>query len=119
MALAQIKTYTEDDYYKLPEDVRAELIEGQFYDMSAPSRIHQEILGGLYFTIRQYIRSKDGSCRVYPAPFAVKLFADDKTSLNRISVSYAALTSSQSEAARVRRTGLSKSSPRATGKGTM
>ncbi len=79
MALAQTKIYTEDDYYNLPEDVRAELIDGQFYDMSAPSRIHQEILGGLYFTIRQYIREKGGSCKAYPAPFAVKLFADDKT----------------------------------------
>ena len=28
MALAQAKLYTEDDYYNLPENVRAELIEG-------------------------------------------------------------------------------------------
>lgn len=79
MAFAQIKTYTEDDYYNLPEDVRAELIDGQFYDMSAPSRIHQEILSELHITIGQYLRSKDGPCRVYPAPFAVKLFHDRKT----------------------------------------
>ena len=31
MALAQLKTYTEEDYYSLPEDVRAELIDGQLY----------------------------------------------------------------------------------------
>ena len=28
-------------------------------------------------TIANYIDSKDGSCEVYPAPFAVKLFEDD------------------------------------------
>ncbi len=43
MALSQRKTYTEEDYYHLPEDVRAELIDGQIYSMSAPSRAHQEI----------------------------------------------------------------------------
>lgn len=34
------KNYTEDDYYNLPETIRAELIDEQFYDMSAPSRVH-------------------------------------------------------------------------------
>ena len=45
--------------------------------MSAPSRIHQKILMFLSKTIANYIDSKDGSCEVYPAPFAVKLFEDD------------------------------------------
>ena len=79
MAPAQMKTYTEEDYYSLPEDIRSELIDGQFYAMSAPSRIHQEILSELHITIGQYLREKKGSCRVYPAPFAVRLFADRKT----------------------------------------
>lgn len=78
MSLPQLKTYTEEDYYNLPEDVRAELINGQFYDMSAPSRIHQEILGSMYVAISNHIKSKGGSCRVYPAPFAVKLLNDKK-----------------------------------------
>jgi len=79
MPLAQLKFYTEDDYYELPENVRAELIDGQFYDMAAPSRIHQEILNALNNTIYNYIRLKKGSCKIYPAPFAVKLFNDRKT----------------------------------------
>lgn len=77
MALAQLKTYTEEDYYNLPEDVRAELIEGQIYYMSAPNRIHQEVLNSINNTIYNYIRSKNGNCKVYPAPFAVKLFQDN------------------------------------------
>lgn len=35
-ALAQTKLYTKDDYYNLPENVHAELVDGQFYGMSAP-----------------------------------------------------------------------------------
>lgn len=76
MALPQEKGYTEEDYYNLPENVRAELIDGQFYNMSSPSRVHQELLMELSATILNYIKAKGGSCRVYPAPFAVKLFND-------------------------------------------
>ena len=79
MALAQPKLYTEEDYYNLPENVRAELIDGQFYYMAAPSRMHQKILSHLHATIYNYINSKDGLCEVYPAPFAVKLFSNSKT----------------------------------------
>lgn len=80
MALAQAKEYTEDDYYNLPENVRAELIDGNLiYNQAAPSRIHQTILMEVSGTIRNYFRSKGGSCRVYPAPFAVKLREDKKT----------------------------------------
>lgn len=80
MALAQIKLYTEEDYYNLPENVRAELIDGHLiYNQDAPSRIHQTILGELYLVIGQYIKSKGGSCKVYPAPFAVKLKEDRNT----------------------------------------
>lgn len=78
-AVNQSPVYTEDDYYRLPENVRAELIDGQFYSMSAPSRIHQTLLIELCTIINNYLKSKKGSCRVYPAPFAVKLFSDNKT----------------------------------------
>ena len=64
----------------MPEDIRAELIEGNLiYNQSAPSRIHQTILMELSGTIRDYFKAKKGSCRVYPAPFAVKLREDRRT----------------------------------------
>lgn len=47
MAIPQKQIYTETDYYALPEDIRAELIDGQIYYQAAPSRIHQKILGKL------------------------------------------------------------------------
>ena len=59
MALTQAKIYTEDDYYNLPENVRAELIGGNLiYNQAAPSRIHQAILGELYTVINNHIKSK-------------------------------------------------------------
>ncbi len=80
MSLAQTKPDTEQDYYNLPENIRAELIDGQLiYNQAAPSRIHQTILSELHLIIGQYIKSKGGSCRVYPAPFAVKLWEDRPT----------------------------------------
>ncbi len=71
--------YTEEDYYRIPDKFRAELIEGQIYYQAAPSRLHQEISGFLYASIFNYIRAKSGVCRVYHAPFAVKLFNDRNT----------------------------------------
>lgn len=78
MTLAQAKIYTEEDYYNIPEDIRAELIDGQIYYQAAPGRLHQKISGQLYTNISQYISKKNGTCEVYYAPFAVKLFKDKK-----------------------------------------
>lgn len=72
------KPYTLDDIYALPEGTRAELIDGQIYYMAPPSRKHQDIVGELFGTIREYIKSNHGSCKPYIAPFAVFLNADNK-----------------------------------------
>lgn len=76
-ALAQEKIYTIDDIYTLPEGTRAELIDGQIYYMAQPSRKHQDILSFMHLAIGNYIAENNGECKVYPAPFAVFLFADD------------------------------------------
>lgn len=72
------RTYTLDAIYSLPEGERAELIDGRIYSMSPPSRKHQKITGELFGMIREYIKSNNGSCEPYVAPFAVFLTADDK-----------------------------------------
>ena len=69
--------YTTDYIYNLPDGRRAELIDGKIYDMAPPSRIHQELLSELHYEIRGYIEKTNGSCKVYPAPFAVFLNKDD------------------------------------------
>ena len=70
--------YTSKDYWALPEGCRSELIDGQLYDIAPPSRIHQEIVFGILYLLKKHIESKKGGCKVYPAPFAVNLDADDK-----------------------------------------
>lgn len=54
------KDYTEDDYYSIPENIRAELIKGKIYYSASPSRIHQEVLSFLHATIYAYIKEKKG-----------------------------------------------------------
>lgn len=70
------QTMTLEEYEALPEGVRVEIIRGkvyQTYDMASPSMVHQEILSELHIEIGNYLRSKKGDCRVFPAPFDVKL----------------------------------------------
>lgn len=79
MPLPQKRIYTSEDYWNLPDNQRAELIGGQLYDMAPPSRIHQELVQQLSRIIGNYIALQGGSCKLYPAPFAVNLNTDDKT----------------------------------------
>lgn len=58
MPLPKEELYTIGDIYSLPEGERAELIDGQIYDMAPPSRHHQEISMELSTAIQSYIRSK-------------------------------------------------------------
>ena len=46
--------------------------------MAPPTRRHQLITGNLFTIINTYIKSREGSCEPYIAPFAVFLNADDK-----------------------------------------
>lgn len=78
MPLLKSNTYTSEDYWNLPEGERAELIDGKLYAMAPPSRIHQELISELHFAIKTYISDHNGDCKVYPAPFAVNLDADDE-----------------------------------------
>ena len=73
--------YTVEDVLNLPEGQRAELIDGHWYDMATPSRVHQEIVMTIAGEIRNHIRSNGGKCHVYPAPFAVFLNKDNRNLL--------------------------------------
>jgi len=80
-AARNIEFFTVDDIYALPEGVRAELIDGQIYDMASPGRIHQQILGFMYRKIADYIDAHHGECEVDIAPFAVFLNNDNRNYL--------------------------------------
>lgn len=76
MPLPSKKRHTVNDIYALPEGQRAELIDGQLYDMAPPTRKHQGLVMELSALIREYIRDSKGGCKVYPSPFAVFLKTD-------------------------------------------
>ena len=78
-ALLQENNHTIDDIFALPQGQRAELINGQIYDMAPPNTRHQRLLSFLHLEIGNYIRTNEGACEVFPAPFAVFLFADNQT----------------------------------------
>lgn len=72
------KTYTYEDYLTYDENKRIEIIEGEIFNMSpAPSRIHQQLISEISYTLQHYIKSTNGPCKVYPAPFDVILINDD------------------------------------------
>lgn len=70
---ARQEPITLEQYERLPEDIRAEVFEGQIYYMASPSQIHQAILTELLVSIHAYLKKKGGDCQVFPAPFDVKL----------------------------------------------
>jgi len=68
------RKYTYSDYLKWDDDVRYELIDGVPYLMSSPTWQHQEILGNLYLQLGNFLKGKQ--CKVFFAPFDVRLNAD-------------------------------------------
>ena len=73
-------SYTLDDYYRISEDRRIELINGVIYDMASPYASHQIIvqeLGQLF----SECTGKHPECKTFIAPLDVQLDKDDRTIL--------------------------------------
>lgn len=64
---------TLEQYEALPEDIRAEVFDGQLYYMASPSQVHQTILLELSSLLNSYVKQKKGNCKVFLSPFDVKL----------------------------------------------
>lgn len=67
--------YTFADCLTWGEDERIEIINGEAFMMAPSSRVHQEISGALFTQLYNFLEGKE--CRVYAAPFAVRLFEQD------------------------------------------
>ena len=76
MALpAEKARYTFADCLAWGEDERVELMDGESVLTAPPSRVHQEISGEIFRQLANFLEGK--RCRVYAAPFAVRLFERD------------------------------------------
>ena len=66
------KKYTYADYLTWQFKERVELIKGRLFRMSpAPNVKHQEIVGDIYGNLWSFLKNKP--CRVFVAPFDVRL----------------------------------------------
>ena len=74
-------SYTLDDYFATPENVRVELIDGVIYDMGMPSTVHQYLITKICHAIYSYIEEKGGHCMVFPASPGVQIDCDDRSML--------------------------------------
>jgi Uma2 family endonuclease len=70
--------YTYADWLEFDEGVRAEIIDGVFYAMAPPSTVHQDIHRELFLQLGGFLKGKP--CKVYSAPFGVRLFPKDDLS---------------------------------------
>ncbi len=76
-------TYTYADYLKWQFDEQVELIKGKLYWMSpAPKRMHQDASVNIENTIYNFLTDK--RCRVYDAPFDVRLLVPNKNKPEQI-----------------------------------
>ncbi|MCI8295675.1 MAG: Uma2 family endonuclease [Lachnospiraceae bacterium] len=67
--------YTFADCLTWNEDMHVEIINGELFMMATPSSRHQEISGELFRQLANFLEGKP--CKVYPAPFGVRLFEQD------------------------------------------
>lgn len=75
----QTTGYTLEDYLKLPDDQRVELIDGEFYDMAAPTTIHQAIAGYIHKIFLDFVLQRKGPCFPFISPVDVQLDKDNRT----------------------------------------
>ena len=71
--------FTVEDYFELPEDQWVELIDGYFYNMTAPRPVHQIISVSVVNAIYSFIKENKGSCIPICSPIDVQLDCDNKT----------------------------------------
>jgi len=71
-------TYADYKDWELKPGERYEIIYGEAYAMSAPNAYHQSILTEMVRQIANFL--KDRQCKVYPAPYDVRLFYEEDES---------------------------------------
>ncbi|MDR2476077.1 MAG: Uma2 family endonuclease [Bacteroidales bacterium] len=67
------KRYTYADYLTWFDEKRRELINGFIRVMSAPSTLHADVTSAIFWYIKEHIIRNKGKCKVFSAPFDVRL----------------------------------------------
>lgn len=82
--LPQEQRYTFADLLSWDDNTRYELYDGVPVALASPSNVHQLISGELFRQLANYLVGK--RCKVYPAPFDVRLFEEKGDSPENVSV---------------------------------
>lgn len=70
--------YTIEDYRKLPDEQRVELIDGVFWEMTAPRTVHQDITFYIHLCFYNFIKAKKKPCKVFESPTDVQICCDNR-----------------------------------------
>ena len=75
----KLENYTYDDYLDIDKSTteNIELIDGKIYMMAGASAMHQDIVGNLFFILKNYTKS-DKKCLPRISPFDLKLSNNDR-----------------------------------------
>ncbi len=78
------RRYSYADYLSWTDDKMRELLNGIVYAFSAPFRMHAEITASLMGNAWSFITRRRGKCKVYHAPFDVRLPLNGETADDKI-----------------------------------
>jgi len=82
--LDESKRYTYADYLTWLDDKRRELINGFIHLMSAPNEIHARVSFNWGYWMGNFVQKRKGKCRIYHAPFDVRLPINNETADDKI-----------------------------------
>jgi len=72
------------DYLTWPEDEMKEIINGIVYSFAAPLRKHMAATGAFFGKTWNFIKRRKGKCKIYVAPFDVRLPKNGETADDKI-----------------------------------
>ena len=76
--------YSYADYLLWADDKMRELLNGIVYTFSAPFRNHAEFASSFLIKAGSFIQKRKGKCKIYTAPFDVRLPLNGKTENDKI-----------------------------------
>jgi Uma2 family endonuclease len=78
------KRYSYADYLTWTDEKMREIINGVVYLFSAPMRDHAEVIISILKKALPFIDKRKGKCKIYTAPFDVRLPIDGETANDKI-----------------------------------